>query len=60
MSTVVEGVERSEQLEFLVERGCHFVQGFLLGRPVPAADIDLTRLPRAFVPAADDPVAVGS
>jgi diguanylate cyclase (GGDEF)-like protein/PAS domain S-box-containing protein len=45
MTTVVEGVERPEQLRFLAERGCPLVQGFLLGRPVPAEQIDTARLP---------------
>lgn len=34
--TVAEGAESEEQLEFLKERGCLIVQGYLLGRPVPA------------------------
>ncbi|MFK7838530.1 MAG: EAL domain-containing protein, partial [Sulfitobacter sp.] len=35
MDVVVEGIETKEQLEFLVEQGCSFFQGFLLGRPMP-------------------------
>lgn len=34
--TVAEGVERKEQLEILTKLGCDQVQGYLLGRPVPA------------------------
>ncbi len=34
--TVAEGVETQEQLELLAELGCDQVQGYLLGRPVPA------------------------
>jgi len=34
MNVVVEGVETKEQLAFLVEHGCSYVQGFLLGRPI--------------------------
>ena len=34
--TIAEGVERNEQLNLLVDLGCDQVQGFLLGRPVPA------------------------
>lgn len=37
---VAEGVERQRQLEVLNELECDLVQGFLLGRPVPAAQID--------------------
>ncbi|HEY4366789.1 MAG TPA: EAL domain-containing protein [Steroidobacteraceae bacterium] len=35
-----EGVERAGQLEWLRARGCHEVQGFLLSRPVSAADLE--------------------
>ena len=35
---VAEGVETAEQLAFLTSRGCHRVQGFLIGRPVPVED----------------------
>ena len=37
---VVEGVETEAQREFLVASGCPLAQGFLLGRPVPAAELD--------------------
>ncbi len=33
---VVEGVETDQQHRFLTECGCHFGQGFLYSRPVPA------------------------
>lgn len=35
-----EGVERSEQLEWLRSRGCNEVQGFLLSRPLSAAELE--------------------
>lgn len=35
MTVTAEGVERADQLEFLSERSCSEVQGFLLGRPMP-------------------------
>jgi diguanylate cyclase (GGDEF)-like protein/PAS domain S-box-containing protein len=35
-TTVVEGVEEPEQLEYLRAQGASLAQGFLLGRPVPA------------------------
>ncbi len=38
MRTVAEGVETQEQLAFLRERGCNAMQGYLLARPLPAAD----------------------
>ncbi len=34
---VVEGVENEMQLEFLRERGCFVIQGYLCSRPVEAA-----------------------
>ncbi|MEA2341807.1 MAG: hypothetical protein QOG11_1884 [Solirubrobacteraceae bacterium] len=39
MTTVVEGVENGEQLSFLRAHGSPLVQGFLLGRPVPAEQL---------------------
>lgn len=35
-----EGVERHEQLEWLRSRGCHEVQGFLLSKPLSAAELE--------------------
>ena len=40
METVAEGVETPAQRDFLIERGCTFAQGFLLGRPAPARDLE--------------------
>jgi diguanylate cyclase (GGDEF)-like protein/PAS domain S-box-containing protein len=37
MKTVAEGVEMAEQAELLHALGCDSVQGYLIGRPVPAA-----------------------
>jgi diguanylate cyclase (GGDEF)-like protein len=45
MEAVAEGIERREQLEFLVANGCSLGQGFHLGRPMPAET--LTALLRA-------------
>jgi len=36
LDVVAEGVETEAQLRFLTERGCDMVQGYLLGRPMPA------------------------
>jgi EAL domain-containing protein (putative c-di-GMP-specific phosphodiesterase class I) len=40
MEAVAEGVENEEQRAFLVQRGCPLAQGYLLGRPVPADEIE--------------------
>jgi len=39
LSVIAEGVETQAQLNFLREHGCDEVQGFYLGRPVPAAKL---------------------
>ena len=38
--TVAEGVETPEQLEYLKGVNCDNIQGFLLGRPMPASEIE--------------------
>jgi len=40
LETVAEGVETPEQLDYLVEHGCHIVQGYLLGVPMPEKSIE--------------------
>ncbi|WP_299257883.1 EAL domain-containing protein [uncultured Kushneria sp.] len=39
IEVTAEGVERPEQMALLQQEGCSHLQGFLLGRPGPAADI---------------------
>jgi diguanylate cyclase (GGDEF)-like protein len=39
VTITAEGIERQGQLEWLRKRGCHEAQGFLLSRPLPAAEI---------------------
>jgi diguanylate cyclase (GGDEF)-like protein len=39
MRTVVEGIETTAQMEHVRAEGCTEAQGFLIGRPVPAAAI---------------------
>lgn len=47
MSVVAEGVEREDQMEFLIERGCRFVQGHYFSPGVPASVLyDVLRIGR--------------
>ncbi len=39
-TTVAEGIERQDQLDFLKAVGCDSVQGYLLCRPMPAESLD--------------------
>src|SRR5947209_3555182 len=41
MSTTAEGVERTEELDWLREHGCNQAQGFLFSRAVSARDLRL-------------------
>ncbi|MFH7586801.1 putative bifunctional diguanylate cyclase/phosphodiesterase [Oceanimonas smirnovii] len=41
MKIVAEGVETAEQKQLLEELGCHFLQGYLLGRPVAPDALDI-------------------
>lgn len=36
---LAKGVEKDEQVEWLRDAGCEYVQGFLVGRPVPMAQL---------------------
>lgn len=38
LSTLAEGVETAEQLDLLDAMGCNEVQGYLMGRPLPAKE----------------------
>jgi diguanylate cyclase (GGDEF)-like protein/PAS domain S-box-containing protein len=39
LTIIAEGVETEEQLAFLRDRECHKAQGYLFGRPMPAASL---------------------
>jgi EAL domain-containing protein (putative c-di-GMP-specific phosphodiesterase class I) len=38
MEVLAEGVERPDQLEYLLEKGCDRAQGYHFGKPVPAEE----------------------
>jgi EAL domain-containing protein (putative c-di-GMP-specific phosphodiesterase class I) len=40
IDTTAEGVETQEQLQWLVREGCGQIQGYMLGRPMPAGDVN--------------------
>jgi len=40
LQVVAEGVEMPDQEAFLASKGCDVIQGYLVSRPVPAAQIE--------------------
>lgn len=40
LQVVAEGVETQAQLDFLKSQGCNMIQGYLISRPVPAAELE--------------------
>ncbi len=49
MSVIAEGIETSGQLEQLRGLGCRFIQGYLVGRPLPTASLTFAVPTPAFV-----------
>jgi diguanylate cyclase (GGDEF)-like protein len=39
LKVVAEGVEHQSQFDFLKERGCDLIQGYLISRPIPANEL---------------------
>jgi diguanylate cyclase (GGDEF)-like protein/PAS domain S-box-containing protein len=58
LAVVAEGVETQAQIDFLLGLGCTTVQGYLLGRPLPAAAT--ADLLRERVPNAEEVLARGT
>jgi len=40
LTVIAEGVETEAQKDFLLENGCHYIQGYFYSKPLPAADIE--------------------
>ena len=40
MCAVAEGIEHPEQVEYLKQIGCDYVQGYVFYRPLPQADFE--------------------
>ena len=57
LQVVAEGVENEPQHRFLVEHGCRQFQGYLFGRPLPAAEFE-ARLAADAASASEAEVAV--
>jgi len=40
LSVIAEGVETEQQKEFLLQNGCHYIQGFYYSKPILASDLE--------------------
>jgi len=40
VSVLAEGVETAQQAQFLREHGCHLMQGYMFGRPMPPDELE--------------------
>lgn len=49
MHCIAEGVETEEQLNYLIQRNCHYIQGYLYSKPLAAKTIDDYLKTNAFV-----------
>ncbi len=49
LNVIAEGVENQEQLNYLAAHGCDEVQGYFLGKPVPADEFERFLVKKAGV-----------
>jgi diguanylate cyclase (GGDEF)-like protein len=56
VTITAEGIERTDQLEWLRKRGCHEAQGFLLSRPLPPRVLEERFLGTRLGPTIADPL----
>ncbi|HWL13344.1 MAG TPA: EAL domain-containing protein, partial [Ureibacillus sp.] len=40
LEVIAEGVETKEELDYLLEQNCHYIQGFYFGRPCPPEEFE--------------------
>ncbi|WP_422667025.1 EAL domain-containing protein [Billgrantia montanilacus] len=40
MKVITEGVEQAAQVEWLRQEGCHVVQGYYYGKPMPSCQLE--------------------
>jgi diguanylate cyclase (GGDEF)-like protein len=48
LKTIAEGVETKAQLDFLVENGCDYIQGYYYSPPVPKEEIEKFLIKKSF------------
>jgi diguanylate cyclase (GGDEF)-like protein/PAS domain S-box-containing protein len=58
LEVLAEGVETPAQAEFLLERGCNLMQGYMFGRPQPAPRFERLLKPAPHLQSAQIAVAV--
>ena len=59
LKPVAEGIERTDQLERLLELKCDFGQGYLFAKPLPSIDLDTLLEERRAMAAEADALAQG-
>jgi diguanylate cyclase len=41
MKVLAEGIETEREFVILKELGCDYIQGYLIGKPIPAANFEI-------------------